>query len=1091
MINMLHRVIGPSGSGKTEYILSCLGEAVKRGKQCYVIVPEQQSLDYESMLCRRFGDKVNLCCEVLNFERLPNRVAREFGGLAINNIDKGGACALLSLIAESLKDQLTEYSAVASDADFATSLFGLISGMKMSLITPQMLTDSVTDNALAEEPRLTAKLRDIALIYSEYEKHFGTELYDPRDALTRLGQELSEKPFFKNTAVFIDGYYTFTNQEYRIIKEIISQSDHTYISFTLENDREFFRENNKAHQYIAKLANGKYDDYITCGKRTSLKTLLHIRENIWRNNPKKVENDGSVKLITAKNRFDETEAVAAEILKFVREGNRFSDVTLLASNTDTYSSIVDSVFTRAGIPCYMSSKEAIATKPLFSFVIASLSVIIEDFSLRSIKRYIKSGYSGLTSSEGDALLNYASSWSLQGKAWYSENDWILNPDGYREGDISPRGAQQLEIANIARRKVTQPLLALRESLKVKELTISQAVRALYTHVISMNADEALRKNAERYLNNGDREKSDREIQLWRFFINIINQLEELCGDKTVTIKRFLALIRLMCDCYSLGAIPASSDAVTFGSASLIRGGGSKMVAVLGVADGEFPAAVSMGGFFDREEASVLEQIDLHLADTMEKQLNTARFFVYAAFSAPTQRLILLCPRAELAGGELRPSSAWLSVKNMLGIENADEFTEEELLYSSCAIAENFPALADGEQKNKLAKALKEKGIDFPNEFPLITDKSSHIDYKEEVLKLSPSKFETYIKCPFSYFGQYVLGLQKKKKNEFSMSEIGNFAHKILDMFMRECVFKGHFDPPADTATVIKRLAEEYLTLYIGEEAKADKQFMHIYSNMIKTVVYVAENLCEEFSQSQFVPTGFEFKIGLGKESDIPAIQYDVQGKRVLLRGSIDRVDTYTVDGITYVRVIDYKTYDKAFSADLVACGMDTQLLHYLFAYCEKTGGRPAGALYYKVILPNVDFTGTESDDDIKALLQKELKRSGILLDDPQVAFAMCPSLEQDGSSSFVPVTYSKKDKILTTKKKSKVLYTAEEFQELSQTLREQVETLADNVFCGNMDIAPKDYENRVDPCKYCPLGDLCRSKKTKEDDDFEADTGTV
>ena len=36
---MLYRVIGASGSGKTEYIMSKLGDALKKGKRCFVIVP--------------------------------------------------------------------------------------------------------------------------------------------------------------------------------------------------------------------------------------------------------------------------------------------------------------------------------------------------------------------------------------------------------------------------------------------------------------------------------------------------------------------------------------------------------------------------------------------------------------------------------------------------------------------------------------------------------------------------------------------------------------------------------------------------------------------------------------------------------------------------------------------------------------------------------------------------------------------------------------------------------------------------------------------------------------------------------------------
>ncbi len=1078
---MLYRVIGASGSGKTEYIMSKLGDALKKGKRCFVVVPEQQSVAYESALCERFGDGVNLLCEVLNFERLPNRVARDFGGLAVNNIDKGGACALLSLVAESLKDQLKEYSVVASDPDFAQSVFTLISRMKMALIYPDTIKNALKDDAL-EDNRLSAKLHDIALIYAEYEKYFSDTLCDPRDALTRLSQELPNKHFFKNAYVFIDNYYTFTEQEYAVVKEIIDQSEATYVSFTVDNNRSFFDENDKCAYRVKKLAGGHCEDHYTGeSKRTDKESLLYLERNLWKTAPEALKiDDGGIKLITAKNRFDEVEAAAAEILGYVREGGRYRDVTVLTGNVNAYASIVDSVFSRAGIPCYMSAKEELSNQPLFAFLLSCLSVVNEDFSLRSMKRYIKSGYTELTVGESDALLNYAHAWNLRGKAWYGDEDWTLDPEGYREGDLTPRGAKLLEIANKARQKVVPALSALRDTLNIKGLTVSIGVRALYSHLLDMSADEKLRRSAERALNRGERERSEREIQLWKILINIFDQLDSICGDRVVTPKRLYSLIKLMCGCYSLGAIPASADSVTFGDASLIRAGNSKLVIVLGVCDGEFPSSASVSAFFDRDEAVELEEIGLSLADTMEKQLNTSRFFVYSAFSAPTERLVLTLPRGELKGEELRPSSAWLSVKQMLPELRITEFSPETELYSAEAIAANFPSLSEGEIRDAIEQTLKDKNISFFRDHPEVTESESKIEFNKDTLLLSPSRFERYVLCPFSFFGNYLLDLKEKKKNEFSTPEMGNFAHKILEQFMRECVSSGTFKRPDDETRkqLVDTLTKKYFLDVIGNCAENDKRFMHVYSNMVKTIDFVAESLAEEFSESKFTPSGFEFKIGLGDE-DIPSIKYDVDGKTVLLRGSIDRVDTYESNGVTYVRVIDYKTYNKEFSVNLVAHGMDTQLLHYLFAFCEKTNSKPAGAFYYSVSLPDVKISGNESESEIKELVAKTIKRSGVLLDDSDVVYAMSPDLR------FVPVT-SNKDGSL---RRSSRLLDEEGFDTLAVSLKEQVETLAADVFCGNMDVAPNDLEGKKDPCQFCSLGDLCRNRKNKEVTD-ESNTET-
>lgn len=74
------------------------------------------------------------------------------------------------------------------------------------------------------------------------------------------------------------------------------------------------------------------------------------------------------------------------------------------------------------------------------------------------------------------------------------------------------------------------------------------------------------------------------------------------------------------------------------------------------------------------------------------------------------------------------------------------------------------------------------------------------------------------------------------------------------------------------------------------------------------------------------------------------------GDRVQVVGKVDRVDTMQRDGVTYLRVVDYKTGGKEFSLDDVWCGLNLQMLLYLFSLCADGGGPfagavPAGVLY--------------------------------------------------------------------------------------------------------------------------------------------------
>ena len=70
-----------------------------------------------------------------------------------------------------------------------------------------------------------------------------------------------------------------------------------------------------------------------------------------------------------------------------------------------------------------------------------------------------------------------------------------------------------------------------------------------------------------------------------------------------------------------------------------------------------------------------------------------------------------------------------------------------------------------------------KGLNFSNAAGSI----SMDIMKNLTLKLSVSKMESYMTCPYSYFMQYVLGLQERpeKKIEYYQS-IGNIIHKALE-----------------------------------------------------------------------------------------------------------------------------------------------------------------------------------------------------------------------------------------------------------------------------------------------------------------------
>ena len=1084
---MFYLITGPAGSGKTEFLYAELEQAYRAGIPCVWIAPEQQSVQAEREILARLGDGCNLSVEILNFERLPERIARDHGDLAVTYPDRGALCALLSVLATENKGRLREYASCAEDGDFIDGLFGLFGRLRSERIRPEDLRKAAEGGHLESE-RLKAKVADIALLYGAYDAYFDETRRDPRDALTVLAEQLPEKPFFAGKAVFVDGYYTFTGQEYAILAQILRQAGAVYCSATYDG-REIFEGNEGCARRLAKLAGehrvipmGEY-------RRSEKEELRFLEKHLWSEETPVYEKDvQAIRLIKAENLFGEAEAVASEILRLVRTGYRYREITVLARHAESYAGILDAVLRQNHIPFFFAEKDELLSHPLVSFLCATLELVTTDFSLYAVRRYLKSGYAGgmLDPEACDRLLRYAESWNLRGKDWYGDEPWTRNPDGYREGGLTEERSALLAAVNVSREAMRPGWTALLTSLRKRSLTGREILRALYVHLERMGASALYVEKVNSLLQNGDVEQAEKDSQLWKLLMGIFDRLDELCGEKRMTVRRMLSLLTLTVRQYSLGSIPPSQDSVTVGEAALLRPDRARAVIVMGCNDGVFPAMVGNDPLFGDAEAVQLEGAGLSIVEPRLSRLREERFYFYSAVAAPTEALIVTYPSETLGGEELRPSPAILRIRTLFPQLKTVLYTGagEQALFSAENASSVFRTLPEGADRERLRVLLEEKGITPPAARSVLADPKAQIDYASPTLRLSPSELERYRYCPFSYFGKHLLRLKEKQRNRFASREIGNFIHKILERFLALHTVDGRFVPPASKEELEREtdaLTTQYLSEVMGEEHQTDKRFRRTFRNLRKLLHLLLGNLSGEFAGSRFRPVGFEIGIGMGPDG-LPAVKLPLEGgKTASLCGVIDRVDVYERDGVQYARVVDYKTYEKSLRLDYAReYGLDEQMLLYLFAYCRaasegKGSVKPAGALYNIATLPFVDAVADESDESLQKRLEKKLGRTGVILEDTEIARAM------DGTENgaYLPASFGKDGEL----KPGKGTLPAEEFAALEELLEQQLRDTAQRIFDGNMDVCPLDVDDKHRACTYCKMRPACRrGKKDTEDE---------
>ncbi len=1078
---MLYLMTGPAGSGKTERLYDELEQAYREGIPCVWIAPEQQSVQAEREILSRLGDGCNLSVEILNFERLPERVARVYGDLAVTYPDRGALCALLSVLAFEHKSELREYAACAEDGEFIDGLFGLFSRLRSEQIRPGDLRQAL-DSGRLKSPHLRAKVSDVALLYTAYDAYFDETRRDPRDALSVLAEQLPEKPFFAGKLVFVDGYYTFTGQEYAVLAQILRQAKAVYCTAVYDG-REVFAGNEACAKRLMRLAGSYQEIPVGPYRRSDREELRFLEQKLWSEDSPEFDGEPeAIRLVQAENLFGEAEAVASEILRLARAGYRYREITVLARGVDAYAGVLDAVLRQNHISFFFAEKDELLSHPLLSFVSATMELVTTNFAPHAVRRYIKSGYAGglVDAENGDLLLRYAESWNLRGKAWYGEEQWERNPDGYCEGELTGEQAALLAAVNDAREALAPAWRDLVEALRKKPLCGRDILQAVYAHLERVGAPALYVEKVNARLRCGEWERAEKESQLWSLLTGIFERIDEVCGEKPMTVRRMLSLFTLTVRQYSLGSIPPSQDSVTVGEAALLRTDRARAVIVMGCGDGVFPATPGDDPLFGDAEAAELETAGLSVVEPRLSRLRAERFYFYSAVAAPSEQLVLTYPASTLKGETLRPSPAILRIRALFPRLRTRLYTGvgAQALFSAENASAVFYALPAGKDREALRGLLAEKGIELPPARPAIADPIARIAFGEQTLRLSPSALERYRYCPFSYFGRYLLKLKELRKNRFDTVTAGTFVHRILERFLERHTENGRFVPPASEQELDRETDELFREQLDAIDAAngTNGRFRLVCRNLRKTLRLLLGNLTGELVGSRFLPAGFE--VGFGVDPDgLPALELPCGGgKTVALRGVIDRVDVYERDGVRYARVVDYKTYKKALNLNYVReYGLDEQMLLYLFAYCRvSSDGRgkvlPAGVLYHPAVLPVVKTKGNESDDEIRKQVEKGLRQTGLLLEDAEIVRAM----DESESGRYIPVTPEADG----TVKHTASTLPANEFDGLGKLLESQLLDTAGDIFDGRMDVCPISPDDKHSACTYCKLRPACRRGRT-------------
>ncbi|MBR7132818.1 MAG: PD-(D/E)XK nuclease family protein [Clostridia bacterium] len=1059
---MLQFIFGKPASGKTYTIINKIKQVIGQDKECVLIVPEQFTFESERALLQALGDKAALKATVLSFSRLYDEILRNVGGLCGTVLSSSDKIIFMKRALREIKSELTLWSKYADSVSFAKIMLDTVGEFKINAVTPEKIRDAA---AFTENTTLKTKLSDIALIYETFDILTGEKFIDPADNLTILYRKLADFDFFKGKTVFFDCFRGFTGQQYKIIERIMAQSEDVYIALTndVENSREYnvytnIRISAERISKIARKYNIDIDAPLILGESRYTHKELNVLEGLL--SGKNITENISAEHITicsAVTAYDEAEFTARTIRRLVRtKGYRYRDFIIIARDAEKYKEAVFASCERNSVSCFYDSRIPLSAFPLAVAVEAAISA--KSISTENILRFHKSGLGTLETDEISQLENYALLWNIDGELWLKE--WDMNPKGFASADDNTAElSQETEQINNLRKRAISPLLAFRDSFKGNA---ADMVRAIIALIDACAMSDKLSAISESFKYDNNIMSYDAFIQAYDEYIKILDSLVTCFGGQSLKTEEFSeALILAVSNC-DIGVIPQMLDEVTFGSADRIRPSRPKIAFVLGANQGVFPCSAVNNGLLNTSERKGLIEYGIDIADNSVYSAIDEDFLVYCSLCCATDEIYVSYSNQSFSGEKKEPSAfVDLICKKIecnrvyepnafFSIDNAPE-TAQAAYSEYCRRRQNSAdeilslreaIIADGS-----GKRLEYIENIFYNPQKTVSPATARKLYGKNI-KMSASKLDTFNRCHFSYFCRYGLGVRKIEPAQLNVMQRGTVVHFVLEKLITE-----HGDGISRLSLeALDLFTENAVNLYLdaipGYRSIENPKFKFSISRLLRSLKEVVRHIAAELSQSDFKPVACELKIG--KNGDIPAIEFNFDDGTLLLEGSIDRVDKYN----GYIRIIDYKTGSKSFKLPDILFGLNMQMLLYLYAVIRGSGLQDsfgAGILYQP------------SKRDIN---NNGMAMNGLLQGDK----ALVDAMDKAGQGEFVPKLAFNKDGSIS--KRSASYISAEKFTEIFDYIEKTMKKTGKLISNGDISVSPID--GRESPaCKYCDFYCVC------------------
>lgn len=1105
---------GPSGSGKSHRIYEEIMQraAQEPGRNFLIIVPDQFTMQTQKDLVMRSDRGGILNIDVLSFGRLSHRILEEVGTKEMPVLDDTGKSLVLQKIAADLKEQLPAMGSLLHKQGYIHEVKSAISEFMQYGISTQDMDKLIA--SAEKRGALAMKLRDLKTLYRGFQDYIRDHFITTEETLDVLRRSLVKSKILQGSVVVFDGFTGFTPIQNRLIQELMRVCEETIVTVTIgaeedpyrmDGEQKLFHLSKKTVADLVKLAaeaevtRGE-DVFVKGGPNrfTEAPALCYLEQNLFRYQYEPyTEKQRGIRMFEALSPREEVHQTALYIRKLIREeGLTYRDIAVVIGDLEGYVSYVETEFGQLEIPCFLDRTRGIVLNPMIEYIKSALQLYIRDFSYDTVFHFLRSGMADISREEIDELENYVIRTGARGYRTYSRL-FTRRTEEMQQGsgqEDTERAEETLERLNRIRQQFADTVEILHMAPRAKA---GEYVEHLYDFLEQNQVQQKLLNYQQQFEQEGDLAKAREYAQIYRLFMDLLDQIYELLGEEEISQQEFADILEAGFGEITVGTIPQNVDRIVVGDMERTRLKQVKVLFFLGVNDGNIPKNASKGGIISDMDREFLIESGTEMAPSPRQQMYIQRLYLYLNMTKPSERLYLSYAKVNSDGKGIRPSYLIDTVRKLfpqLAVEYPQNRSRIEQIEGrqegARYLAEELREYADGtlREEERQDFYLMYRAYEADPEGRDRLTAAAFRRYKESglsrivaralygrQLENSVSRLETYAACACRHFLQYGLSLQEREEFGFEVSDMGNVYHAVLENFAGKLAESGRtwWDFDENFATqAIKEAVEGYAATYGETVLYSSARNEYAITRMSRILTRTVLTLQQHLKQGSFQPDDYELSFRFAE--DLDSIHVDLsEEEKMHLQGRIDRIDVSEDAEHVYVKVIDYKSGNKKFDLAALYYGLQLQLVVYMNAAMELESRKhpdkeivPAALLYYHIDDPTIETPVELTQEQINEEILTKLRMNGVVNSDPAVVERLDRFLQD--KSKVIPVE-KKKDGSFSAR--SGIL-SREELQVVSAYVDTKIRQIGREILDGKIAANPYEKGNE-EACTYCAYKKVC------------------